>query len=116
MGLAAALAHRKKAGLMDAQPKKSDVLVTDNRAVSRFEARIGDDVAFAEYRRDGDTIFINHTEVPPSLERKGIGSALAHAALEQARAERIRVVPLCPFFAAYIKRHPEYADLVKRVW
>ena len=94
----------------------ADLAFADNREESRFEARVGGEVAFVEYRREGKTIFFTHSEVPPSLEGKGIGTALARAALDQARADGVRVVPLCPFFAAFIKRHPAYADLVKRVW
>jgi uncharacterized protein len=54
-----------------------------------------------------------HTEVPPALNGKGIGSALARGLLDIARAEDMKIVPLCPFVAAYITKHPEYADLLK---
>jgi len=54
-----------------------------------------------------------HTEVPESAEGKGVGSALARAALDHARREDLSVVPRCPFMASYIRRHPEYGDLVE---
>jgi predicted GNAT family acetyltransferase len=88
------------------------VQVEENTAAHRFEARIGDYLAVAEYRRVGDTITFTHTEVPAPLEGRGIASALAHTALEQARTQHLTVIPLCPFFASYIRRHPEYAPLV----
>jgi len=53
-----------------------------------------------------------HTEVPPEHEGQGYGGALAKAALDYARAEKLRVIPTCPFVRAYVKRHPEYAALV----
>jgi uncharacterized protein len=71
-----------------------------------------DDPARAKYRRDGDTMTLASTEVPPSAEGGGVGSALARAALDHARAEGLRVVPKCPFMASYIERHPEYRDLL----
>jgi hypothetical protein len=52
-----------------------------------------------------------HTEVPKALAGKGIGSRLARHVLEAARAEGLKVVPVCPFIAAWMKRHPEYDDL-----
>jgi predicted GNAT family acetyltransferase len=86
--------------------------VTENMAAQRFEAHIGPHLAVAEYRRDGNTITFTHTEVPEEIEGRGVASALAHTALEQARAQGLTVMPQCPFFATYIRRHPEYANLV----
>lgn len=53
-----------------------------------------------------------HTGVPPAYEGQGIASALVKEGLAYARKEGYKVVPLCSFVAAYIKRHPEYADLL----
>ena len=64
------------------------------------------------YRRHRGKIIFTHTEVPPELEGHGVGGALARAALTYARKEGLRVVPLCPFIAAFIKRHKEFQDLV----
>ncbi len=87
--------------------------VVDNEADQRFEARLGDDLAVAEYRRKDDMIVFTHTEVPVALEGKGIANRLARIALDQARARELAVVPLCPFFASFIRRHAEYRDLVR---
>jgi predicted GNAT family acetyltransferase len=86
--------------------------VVDNAAGRRIEIRIGDEVAFVTYRREGNTIAYIHTEVPEALEGHGIAGRLAAHALAHARADGLRVVPLCPYVSAYIKRHPEYQDLV----
>src|SRR6476619_7593552 len=89
-----------------------NVRVEENAAAHRFEARIGEYLAVAEYRRVGEMITFTHTEVPEPLEGRGIASALARTALEQARAEHLTVIPQCPFFASYIRRHAEYSPLV----
>jgi predicted GNAT family acetyltransferase len=86
--------------------------VRENSQRQRFELDVGGLVAFSNYKRDGDTLTIMHTEVPPALNGKGIGSALARGLLDLARAQELKVVPLCPFVAAYIAKHPEYADLL----
>ena len=89
------------------------IVVHENPDASRFEVKVGDQTAFVEYRRRKDIINLAHTIVPPSLEGKGIGSALAKYSLNYARENSLRVIPSCPFIAAYIKSHPEYADLVR---
>jgi predicted GNAT family acetyltransferase len=86
--------------------------VVHNAAEHRFEIRQGDALAKLEYEmRGSDTIDLVHTVVPASLEGGGYGSALAKAALEYARANGLRVIPTCAFVNAYVRRHPEYADL-----
>ncbi len=92
---------------------KPDVAVTDVSDATRYEAKVGGELAgFAEYeRRDGRVIF-PHTVVDDEYEGHGVGGALARGALDDARARCEKVVPLCPFIAAYIERHEEYADLV----
>jgi predicted GNAT family acetyltransferase len=64
--------------------------------------------------RRGDTIFFTHTEVPEQLAGRGLGSALAKAVLERARAEHWTVVARCPFIAKYVERHPEYQSLLRK--
>ncbi|RME90258.1 MAG: N-acetyltransferase [Anaerolineae bacterium] len=77
----------------------------------RFEIRIGEHVAeLLYYVKEGNIVF-THTGVPRPLEGQGIGSRLVRAGLEYARQEGYRVVPLCSFVDAYIRRHPEYQDL-----
>jgi predicted GNAT family acetyltransferase len=86
--------------------------VIHNEAESRFEIKLGDELAVTQYRRHGSKIIFTHTEVPPSMEGKGIGNLLARTGLDYARKENLRVVPRCEFIAAFIERHPEYQDLV----
>ena len=86
--------------------------VRDNTERSRFAINVDGNIAFSEYLRTGDRLTIRHTEVPKALEGRGIGSALARGLLDLARTRKLKVKPLCPFVAGYIKKHPEYADLL----
>jgi uncharacterized protein len=86
--------------------------VVNNTEAKRFEIKLGDDLAMAEYMLGGGKIIFTHTEVPPAYEGKGIANKLARTALEHARAEGLRVVAMCPFFSLYIRKHPEYRSLV----
>ena len=90
------------------------IVVVDNPEESRFEANIDGHIAFVSYLRRDNTIFFTHTEVPQELEGRGIGSALARAVLDRARAEQWKVVARCPFIAKYVERHPEYQSLIRR--
>jgi predicted GNAT family acetyltransferase len=86
--------------------------VNNNVAAGRFEVRIGDEIAFTEYRRSGEAILFPHTLVPASMEGMGVGSALVEAGLAYARAEGRLILPRCPFVAGYLRRHPEYQSMV----
>jgi predicted GNAT family acetyltransferase/glutaredoxin len=87
--------------------------VVDVPEASRYELRLGGRlIGLAAYHRREGRIAFTHTEVDESSEGRGFGSRLAAAALEGARREGLEVVPLCPFIAHYIERHPEYEQLV----
>ena len=88
------------------------VQVTDNAANTRFEARIGDEVAVNPYRLDGKTITFTGTVVPEALRGRGIGETLVRAGLDAARERGLKVVPQCGFVAAFIEKHDEYQDLL----
>jgi predicted GNAT family acetyltransferase len=79
----------------------------------RYELRAGDElVGIIDYRLHGDVIRLVHTEVPAAFSGQGHASTLARSALDDARSRGLTVRPDCPYVASYIKKHPEYADLV----
>lgn len=84
--------------------------VRDNTA--RFELDAEGHIAVANYRLSPGVIAFTHTEVPPQLRERGIGSRLVRGALEQARAQGLKVVPRCAFVRHYIAAHPEFQDLL----
>ena len=87
--------------------------VRDNPAELRYEA-LADGAVVGEirYRLEPGVVVLVHTDVAPSAEGTGVGSRLVEGALDDIRARGLRVVPVCPFVAAYIRRHPEDANLV----
>jgi predicted GNAT family acetyltransferase len=90
----------------------NDVTVIHNEEAHRFEANIGGFRAVITYRRFPDRIVYLHTEVPPPLERQGLAAQLARVALDFARSNHLGVVPLCSYVSSFIRKHPEYQDLV----
>jgi len=75
----------------------------------------GSEVAFSDVDPIGaDAVLIKHTEVVPAMEGKGVGGAFMRHILESVRAQGKKVIPTCPFAKAYIEKHPEYHDLVRR--
>ena len=89
-----------------------ELTVTQNNAAQRFEVRLGDDVAFADYRLEPGTIVFPHTVVPPAFGGKGIGGKLVEAGLAYAGDHNLSVKPTCEFFHAYISKRPELHSLV----
>jgi len=90
----------------------STLKIENNESTHRWEAKVGEYVAFSSYRLNEDTIHFLKTRVPPELEGQGVAGRLVQAALDDARAKHLTVVPICRFVASYIRRHPEYRDLV----
>ncbi len=93
----------------------SEIEVADNPDKRRYEVTVEGEVAGASYYRDADGVrIVTHTEVGDEFEGQGVGGRLIAGALDDIRARGLRIKPVCPFAAAYIKRHPEYGDLVER--
>ncbi|MEV4656761.1 GNAT family N-acetyltransferase [Micromonospora sp. NPDC049301] len=90
--------------------------VTDAPTRERFEARdeAGVVAGVVTYQLTGTIIVYTHTEVDPTFEGKGVGSILARAVMDDARARGRTVVPLCPFLAEWLVKHPQYEDIVAR--
>jgi hypothetical protein len=86
--------------------------VRNNPAQGRFELSADGGMAATYYDLSPGVITFTHTEVPPALEGRGIGSKLARGALEAVRAQGLKVVAECPFISGYIERHPEFQDLL----
>jgi uncharacterized protein len=87
--------------------------VTDRPEELRYEIEVEGEVAgFISYRREDGVIDLVHTDVAPKWEGKGVGGALLKGALDDLRARGLKVRPTCPFVAAYIRRHPDYRQLV----
>ena len=86
--------------------------VRDNRDAGRFETDVDGKTAVLDYRLLDGRLRLVHTGVPPSLEGRGIGTRLARFALDVARERDLDVLPDCPFVASFIRRHPEYLELV----
>jgi uncharacterized protein len=88
--------------------------VVDNRERARYEIRAdGENVGSTAYEIDdhGRVVFL-HTEIDSAYEGEGLGGKLARGALDDARRQGKQVVTVCPFIAAYVRKHPEYADLL----
>jgi uncharacterized protein len=90
-----------------------DIHVSNNKDQMQFEVHAEGEIAVLQYRLHDGLVWLMHTEVPKSLEGKGIASALAHYGLEWAKANNIKVKVICPFVAIYLKRHPEYKEIVQ---
>jgi predicted GNAT family acetyltransferase len=86
--------------------------VRDDTARRRYVLETGDELAFIDYRRDGRIVTMTHAEVPPALRGRGIGLVLVEGALARVRERGEKVVPLCPFIAYYMRRHPQVRDLL----
>jgi predicted GNAT family acetyltransferase len=90
-----------------------DFQLSDNQEKHRFELHVGIELAaFAEYNVLKNGLLFTHTEVLPAFEGRGIGSAIARYALDETRRRSVQAIPVCPFIAGYLRKHPEYQDLL----
>jgi predicted GNAT family acetyltransferase len=88
----------------------SDVI--DNTARSQYELSVEGQIVFARYRRTGDTVALLHVEAPVALRGTGASGRLMQGIMDLARAKNEKLVPLCSYAVAWMKRHPETADLL----
>ncbi len=86
--------------------------ITHNKDSHRFETEVPGGLAVLEYRLKPGLMLFTHTAVPEKSQGSGVAASLAEAAFEYAREANLKVVPLCPYIAAYLKRHKEHAELV----
>jgi uncharacterized protein len=87
--------------------------IINNKTKHRYELTVDGHIAATYYKMADGVITFVHTEVPPELGGKGVGSRLIKGALDQVRAEGLKVIAQCPFVKAWIDKHPDYADLLK---
>lgn len=85
--------------------------IVDNREAQRFEMDVDGAVAVLEYERKNGAMVFNHTEVPGQFRGRGYGEMLVKAGLDAARAEGLRIVAVCPYVRAYLRKHPGGQDL-----
>ncbi len=86
--------------------------ITHDPATRRFTTEVEGHQAELVYRLQGGSLVIEHTGVPEAIGGQGIAGELVRAALDHARSEGLRVIPACSYSAEYVRRHPQYADLV----
>lgn len=79
---------------------------------SRFSVAVEGHRAELDYTLRDGVMVITHTEVPPAIGGRGIAAALTRAALDTARREGWRVLPACSYAATFMRRHPEFSDLL----
>jgi uncharacterized protein len=97
----------------DGTPAEAEVVDVPEK--SRYELRLGGRlIGLVAYRRRDNRISFTHTEVEPSCEGRGFGSRLAEAAVEDARRQGLKIIPLCPFIAHYVQTHPEHEELAAK--
>jgi predicted GNAT family acetyltransferase len=89
--------------------------IVNNKERSRFEVLLNTEYAFVDYRWHNKNLAIMHTEVPKEYEGKGIAAVIVKYVLEYAKKEGVKILVYCPYTAMYIKRHPEYNELVAKL-
>ncbi|MCK8494366.1 N-acetyltransferase [Spirosoma sp. RP8] len=95
----------------------TDAAIRDNHHRHRFEMETDGKLSIVVYQNvDDETLALTHTEVDPSLEGKGVGSRLVEGVLAYAEQHNLKIVPLCPFVAAYLKRHPDWNRVVSTAY
>ena len=87
--------------------------ITNNQGLSRFEVLLPEGTGFLRYRIDSDTMHLLYVEVPPEARGHGVAGELSHAALEFAKERGLKVIPVCSYVVAYLRRHPEYSEMVQ---
>ena len=86
--------------------------IRHNEAGHRFEAGEAHNLARLDYRMSGHSVDVLHVEVPEEYQGQGLAASLTLTALNWAREKGLKVIPSCPYVKVYLKKHPEFGDLV----
>ncbi len=84
----------------------------NNQTDHRYEMDEQGMTSWADYRLSGDRLYIDHVESPPALRGTGASGRLMAALAADARRQGLRITPICGFAAAWLRRSPEFGDLV----
>lgn len=85
---------------------------TDNTLASRYERVEGGHLSYADYRKEGDTLYIKYVFAPPELRGSGAAGRLMDGVTAFARAENLKIVPICGYAASWLRKHKEHHDLI----
>lgn len=95
--------------------EKENYELIDNADKKQYEFHVGDKIVKIEYiKSNSGEIYLTHTEVPVSLEGRGLGSQIISKVLPDIEKQGLRLVPLCPFVAGYIQKNPDWKRIVMR--
>lgn len=89
-----------------------DLALYKNEGLRRFEMPVNGNLALIEYKEAPGKIWLLHTEVASALEGKGAGTAIIEKTLDYIRQHNVKLVPVCPFVVAYLKRHPRWHSIL----
>ena len=89
--------------------------ISDNTGEKRYEMHLtGDQMAYIEYIKAQNKVYLTHTEVPKTLGGQGIGSKIVELVLKEIDQQKLELVPLCPFVIHFLKEHPKWQRLVMK--
>jgi len=94
--------------------KLEDIEVTHSEDANRFEAVIDGQLSKLDYMINGDTIVMTHVGVNPAHRGNGVAAKITQTALEYAKEKSLRVIPMCSYVGAYIRRNKQYMELTRR--
>ena len=90
----------------------TDVKLIHNEEENKFEKKIDGFVAYIEYLKKDDKLYLTHTIVPQEIGGRGIGTTLVRETLKEIEKRKLKIVPICSFVVSYIERHPEWEKLL----
>lgn len=96
------------------KPEFENIELKKNETQKRFELSYNGHLGFINYGEYGNSIALVHTEVEPELQGTGASTALVEKTLNYIKAEGKEILPFCPFVFSYIKRHPEWKEMVNK--
>ncbi|MDP1616119.1 MAG: GNAT family N-acetyltransferase [Phenylobacterium sp.] len=84
----------------------------NNTEAARYEMDEQGETSWADYRLQGERLYIDHVESPPALRGTGAAGRLMKALAQDARDRGLKITPICGYASAWLRRSPEFKDLV----
>ena len=107
-------AHLNGMGILLNMTDLNSLPLINDKSSRQFELEVEGRMAKLEYELNGTKMFLTHASVPKALSGTGVGNALVEKVFAYIEENNLKLVPMCSFVTAHLRKHPEWKRIVEK--